>query len=113
MIVSNGSSGWGPFEEETFWAQPVPAQQTAIRSGPAAPAAADGGLHRVLVADVAGDELQTQLAGQRAALVGVDVGDRDLRATLVQGAHGRLAEARGAPDDDRCAVLDHHEGGSL
>ena len=39
MIVSNGSSGWGPFDEATFCAQPVPAQQTAIRSGPGEAAA--------------------------------------------------------------------------
>ena len=34
MIVSKGSSGCGPFEPATFCAQPVPAQQTAIRRPP-------------------------------------------------------------------------------
>ena len=33
-IVSNGISGCGPFEPATFCAQPVPAQQTAIRRPP-------------------------------------------------------------------------------
>src|SRR5690348_9074735 len=39
MIVSNGISGCGPLEPATFCAQPVPAQQTAIRR-PSAPLAA-------------------------------------------------------------------------
>src|SRR5664280_3807894 len=39
MIVSNGISGCGPLEPATFCAQPVPAQQTAMRRGPAAAAA--------------------------------------------------------------------------
>src|SRR5579871_3549410 len=34
MIVSNGRSGCGPLEPATFCAQPVPAQQTAMRSAP-------------------------------------------------------------------------------
>ena len=50
MIVSNGSSGWGPFEEATFWAHPVPAQQTAIRSGPPVARGGHGGLAPALLA---------------------------------------------------------------
>jgi hypothetical protein len=39
MIVSNGSNGCGPLEPATFCAQPVPAQQMAMRRPPSGSAA--------------------------------------------------------------------------
>ncbi len=59
-----------------------------------------GRLHLALLAHVAGYELDAELGGERGALLGVDVGDRDDRALLVQASHGSLAETRGAADDD-------------
>jgi hypothetical protein len=60
-----------------------------------------GRLDLALLTHVAGDELQTELARERLALLGVDVRDRHDRAPLVQRPHGRLAEPGGPADDDR------------
>ncbi len=75
----------------------------------AQPAVGFGGLgyrrlHLCLVAHVAGDELQPELARERLALLGVDVGDRDDRPALVQRTHGRLAQSRGASRDECSAA---------
>ncbi len=99
-IVSKGSSGCGPLEPATFCAQPVPAQQTAIRRPPST-AALHRGLYLGLLAHVAGDELHAELGGERGALLRVDVGDGHDRALGVQGTHGGLAEPGGPADDDR------------
>ena len=97
MIVSNGISGCGPFEPATFCAQPVPAQQTAMRRPPSAlRGPLDRRLHLRLLAHVAGDELEPELGAERLALLGVDVGDRHVRAARVQRANRRLAETGGA-----------------
>ena len=102
MIVSNGSSGCGPFEPATFCAQPVPAQHTEMRSPPSAAAAcATAASTWLLLAYVARHELQAELLAQRLAPLGVDVGDRHDRAALVQRAHRRLAEPRRPADDER------------
>ncbi len=61
--------------------------------GAAVRGALDRGLHLLLLAHVAGDELEPELVRERLPLLGVDVGDRDERTALVQRAYGRLAEA--------------------
>ena len=74
-----------PSEPATFCAQPMPAQQTAIRSPPSSAAACcHARLHLLLLADVTGDELEAELRREPVALLGVDVGDRHVRAPLVQ-----------------------------
>ena len=52
----------------------------------------DGGLDLVLLAHVAGDERDAELAGERLALLRVDVGDGDGRAEGVQPADGGFAQ---------------------
>ena len=42
-----------------------------------------------------------QLGGERLAARGVEVGDEDVRAALVQCPRGRFAETRGAADHER------------
>ena len=89
--VSNGMSWCGPRLDAVRSAQPTPAQQTLMRSRarrlarPRRPPPRPG-----LVGDVARDEpgALAQLAGERLALLLVDVGDRDV------GARARAARAR-------------------
>ena len=102
MIVSNGISGCGPLEPATFCAQPVPAQrdrdaQPAVdRGGPL-----DGRLHLVLLAHVAGDELErparTPAPAPFSALTSAIV---TIAPRACSARDGRLAESRGAADDD-------------
>ena len=109
MMTAKGSSAWGPREPAIFCAKPVPAQQTQMRRPPSASAAAS---HRrldlVLLAHVAGREGGAQLVGQRLALLGVDVGDRQRGALRVQAPRGRLAQPGGAADDQCSTALDVH-----
>ena len=109
-MILNGSSGCGPFDEATFCAQPVPAHVTAIRRPPSASAALlDGRLDLILLAHVAGDELDRR-ARRRAPRR-----DPSLTSAIVTAAplscsraDGRLAEARRAADDERPCVADVH-----
>ena len=97
------SRSCGPCLETVRCAQPIPAQQTEIRSSPSAVAAVDRRLDLLCLEHVRLDEADAvaELARQRRALVGVEVGDHDGGAVGVQAARGRLAEARG-PADDEC-----------
>ena len=89
MIVSNGISGCGPLEQATFCAQPVPAQQTAMRSPPSRSAALlDRRLDLLSSRTSQADELEPELGCERLALLGVDVGDRD-DAPRVRAARAR------------------------
>jgi hypothetical protein len=67
----------------------------------------DCGLCFLLVRDVASHEggAIAKLGRELFALVGVDVGDRDVRATLVERAHGRLAETRRPAGHNRACIL--------
>jgi hypothetical protein len=87
------SSGWAP------------SLPTVLTAG-AMPAAVG------VLADVAaherGGRLAAQLSRQRLALVGLQVGDDDLRAALHQRAHRAFAQARCAAGDDENLVRDVH-----
>ena len=91
--------------------------------GPADPGAADGdpqftalarrgdrGLHLIGFEHVRLGEARpvAELSGQRGALVGVQVGDRHRGAVGVQASGRRLAEPRGAADDERVRSLGSH-----
>src|SRR4051794_29598293 len=81
------------------------------------PAVALGGglgrrLHLVLVAHDARGEPGDELARERLAAVGVDVGDRHDGDALVQVARRRLTQPGRAAGDERSASLDPHGGGS-
>jgi len=99
-------SGCGPLELAIFAGQPVPAHTTQIRRPPSFAAAwGDRGLDLRLLAHVGLDEVRPELVGQSLALLGVDVGDRDVGALVVEPSDGRLTEPGGPADDDRCTAL--------
>ena len=104
MIVSNGSSGCGPFEPATFWAQPVPAQQTAMRRPPSTAAATSTASCTWLSSRTSQATNATPSScGQLCSGVGVDVCDRHDRAAGLQLAGRRLSEARGPARHECCS----------
>ena len=106
MTASNGSNECGPRLPAVFSAQPMPAQQTEIRSVPAASTAA-----ATCAASVTSHSTKRalELLGQRRALLGVEVGDGDLRARGAQAAGGRGAEPGGPAGHQRAGSLDSHD----
>ena len=111
ITVSKGWSVWAPRLPAVFSAQPIPAQQTLMRSPPGSAAAAATAASTVsgsvtLASDEAG--ALAELGGQRRALLLVEVGDRDVGAVRVQAAHGGLTEPRRPAGDERRASLDPH-----
>ena len=114
ITVSNGSSACAPRRPATRSAQPIPAQQIAIRSPPGSAAAAlHGRRHRFGVAHIGAYERDSvpELVCERLAAFRVQIGDHDPGAAGVQLAHGRLAEPRGAAGDERGAAVDSHRAG--
>ena len=82
----------------------MPAQWIEIRRPPGACGRErDGRLELLGLRDVGGGELRAlaELGDERLAARGVEIGDDDVRAARVQRPRGRLAEARGAADDER------------
>ena len=63
---------------------------------------------RRLLADVAADEPAAELARDRRAAIGLEVGDDDLRALAGQHPGRALAEAGSAAGDDEYLALDLH-----
>ena len=108
MTVWNGSKLCGPRLPAVLSAQPMPAQQTEIRSSPGG---LDRGLHLLGVGDVARHEPRAQLAGERLALLGVQVRDRHLARRRPQPPRGRRAEPGRAARDERARSLDSHGRG--
>lgn len=75
-------------------------------------AAADGGLHRVGVGDVAGDGGHlgaggVEGAGARLGRGAVDVGDDDARAVLVEGRGDGEADPLGSSGDQGAPAVQH------
>ena len=70
----------------------------------------DGALQLRGVGDVGGDEARAlaERSGERLAARRVEIGDDDVRAALVQRPRRRLAEPRGASDDERACPVDPH-----
>ena len=94
------SRSWGPRLPAVRWAQPMPAQQTEIRSPPSAPAAASTaawtGSGSITFASTKLRAL-AQLGGQRLALLGVEVGDHDRRRRASCSARAVAAPSPEAP----------------
>ena len=89
-------------------AQPIPAEQTRARRVPSDDGPVDGRPDLGGVGDVDGDELAADLARDRLALLGVEVGHHDLRAERGQLAGAGRADARRASGDDgRCSLEVH------
>ena len=110
------SRSCGPCLPAVRWAQPIPAQQTEIRSPPSASAAASTAAwtwsSSITFASHEAGPL-AELAGKRLSLLGVEIADHHPRAGLVQRPDGGRAEA-GGPAGDECAdTVDPHRRGSL
>ena len=67
ITFSNSSKLCGPLLPAIFCAEPMPAQQTEIRSPSLARGVRDGGRDLLGVGDVGGDEARAELVGQRLA----------------------------------------------
>ena len=116
MTVSNGSSAWAPRLPTTRPAQPIPAHETAIRSGTGCSAAAlTAACTASASRDVGAHEARAlaKLARERVSLLLVQVGDHHVRAAGVQPSSRGFAKARGAARDERAATFDLHDAGTL
>ena len=110
------SRSCGPCLEAVRWAQPMPAQQTEIRSPPGGVrGGVDRRLHRLGLHHVRLHEggVLAELGGERLALLGVHVGDHHRGAALVQRPRRRGTEPRGPAGDQRACPLDLHRRGTL
>ena len=115
MTLEKISRSCGPCFETVRCAQPIPAQQTEIRSVAGLGGRCDGRLELLGLEHVGLDEAGSvaELVRERLALLGVEVGDHHRGAVGVQAPGGRLAEARGAADDERACSVDLHRAPSL
>ena len=106
-VIRNGSNWCGPRLPAVFSAQPTPAQQTEMRTPSGTAASTCSGSVTSQRTNVAPSSLR-----ERLALLGVEVGDRHLRARLRQPARGGRAEARCAARHQGRGSLDSHGAGT-
>ena len=109
------SRSCGPCLETVRCAQPMPAQQTEIRSSPDSARRVDRGLDLLGLEHVRLDERapspsSSASASPFSAFRSAIVTDAPARA---QSPRGRLAEPGGPADDQRALALDPHRRGSL
>src|SRR4051794_27271551 len=87
-----------------------PADARAADGDPQAGDRVDRRLDLLGVGDVGGDELRADRLGGLGSALGVQVGDRDVRAGRAQRAGGSRAQARGAAGDQRIGSFYVHRG---
>ncbi len=97
------SRSWGPCFETVRWAQPMPAQQTEIRSPPSAAAASTAAWTCSASITFVSTNLarRPELAREGLALLRVQVCDHHAGTAVVEAPGRRLAESGGSAGDQR------------